>query len=470
MKYIFLFLSLLSLELMFAQDYMQGQLFVRTKMDNTLPLGKTKAITVYPPTIQKLISTYNITEIAAPFRTLNPDKLKGKEIISALHQTFVVYFENIKDTEKLIADLQQNESVVLVEKVPLMQHFYTPNDPQFASQWNLATIQADLAWNLYLGNIQTRVAIVDDAVLTTHQDLAPNIWTNPNEIAGDGIDNDLNGYIDDTNGWDAADNDNNPIPPAASASNSVFTHGTHCAGIAAAKTDNGVGIASISCQVKIIPVKCNNDATPGPTLPAAYQGLTYAISVLPNVISLSWGGPVYSATNQALFDLAYTNNITVIAAAGNSNTNSPMYPASYNHVISVAASDQNDVKASFSNYGPNIDVTAPGVDILSTLAGSNSSYGNLSGTSMACPLTAGLAALMLSMNPTLSPDDVEDCLKNTADNIYPLNSGYIGALGLGESMPFMPYNVFRDRLLPIFLHLQHKFVQVLPFNLRIIVI
>lgn len=416
---------------------MEGQLFVKVKNPSFLPVGKVKSPAVFPENLQKLVTTCKITEIAAPFRTLNPQKLKGKDLITALHQTFVIYFENVAETDKLIAELQKNEAIAWVEKVPLMQHFYTPNDPQFASQWNLAKIQADLAWNIWQGGTQTRVAIVDDAVLTTHQDLAPNIWTNPNEIAGDGIDNDLNGYIDDVNGWDAADNDNNPIPPAASASNSVFTHGTHCAGIAAAKTDNATGIASISCQVKIIPVKCNNDATPGPSLPAAYGGLTYAISVLPNVISLSWGGPAYSATNQTLLDLAYANNITVIAAAGNSNSSSPMYPASYNHVISVAASDPTDLKASFSNYGPTIDVTAPGVNILSTLAGSNSSYGNLSGTSMACPLTAGLAALMLSMNPTLSPDDVENCLKNTADNIYPLNSGYIGALGAGRINAFL---------------------------------
>ena len=436
MKYIFLILSLLSLQLVFAQDYLQGQLFVRTKANNSLPLGKIQASPLYPKEIQALISAYKITEITAPFRTLNPQKLKGKELILALHQTFVIYFEKVAETDKLIADLQQNPDVILVEKVPLMAHFYTPNDPQFASQWNLAKIQADLAWNIGQGNTQVRLAIVDDAVLTMHQDLSPNIWTNPNEVAGDGIDNDLNGYIDDTNGWDAADNDNNPIPPAASASNSVFTHGTHCAGIAAAKTDNATGIASISCKVKIIPVKCNNDTTPGPSLPAAYAGLTYAISVLPHVISLSWGGPGYSAINQSLLDLAYANNITVIAAAGNSNSSSQMYPAAYNHVISVAASDQNDLKASFSNFGPTIDVTAPGVDILSSLAGSSSSYGNLSGTSMACPLTAGLAALMLSMNPTLSPDDVEDCLKNTADDIYPLNAGYIGALGAGRINAF----------------------------------
>ncbi|MEM7035838.1 MAG: S8 family serine peptidase, partial [Bacteroidota bacterium] len=271
----------------------------------------------------------------------------------------------------------------------------------------------------------------------THQDLAPSIWINPGETPGNLIDDDGNGYVDDVNGFDVADNDNDPNPPLGAATNSVYTHGTHCAGIAGAATDNSTGIASIGFGVKLIGVKCNFDATPGPTLPAAYDGVTYAIAAQPEIMSLSWGGPAYSATNQILIDLAYANNIVVVAAAGNSNVNTPMYPASYNHVISVAATDASDVKASFSNFGPTIDVSAPGVAILSTLAGSNSSYGNLSGTSMACPLVAGLAGLMKSANPNLTVDQVDSCLKATADNIDAQNPGFVGQLGAGRINAFL---------------------------------
>lgn len=383
-----------------------------------------------------ILQAYQIREMACPFLPLNPTKLAGREKIEVLHRTYRIRFNEHGLTQDLRAYLLNLPMTELVEGVPLTQTFYTPNDPQLASQWNLSLIDAAGAWNLSFGNAAVRVAVVDDAVLTTHQDLAPSIWVNPNEIAGNNLDDDGNGYIDDVSGWDAADGDNNPNPPIGSASSSVYTHGTHCAGIVGAATDNGVGIASIGFGIKLIPVKCNNDATPGPTLPASYDGLTYAITLVPEVISLSWGGPGSSSTNQVLLDVAYANDIVVVAAAGNSNVNTPMYPASYNHVISVAATDPSDLKAGFSNYGATIDVSAPGVNILSTLAGSNSDYGQLSGTSMACPLVAGLCGLMRSFNPAKTVDEIETCLKTTADPLDALNPGYTGQLGAGRIHAF----------------------------------
>ncbi|MCL4103839.1 UNVERIFIED_CONTAM: hypothetical protein GTU68_029156 [Idotea baltica] len=179
-------------------------------------------------------------------------------------------------------------------------------------------------------------------------------------------------------------------------------------------------------------VKSKLDATSGGSLQAPYQGVQYVIATGADVINMSWGGPSYSATYQALFNLAYANGIVNVAAAGNSSTSAPMYPASYDHVISVGATDPSDAKASFSNFGATIDVMAPGSNIYSTLAGSNSSYGNLSGTSMASPLVAGLAGLMLSYDPTLDPDGLEDCLENTCDNINALNPNFIGSIGAGR--------------------------------------
>lgn len=400
--------------------YVDGQLFWRVKANEQAVLT------------DSLLAAYQIQAVEAPFQKLNSKKLSGKHEIAILHRTYRVRFGNYQSVDALAAYLNTLGETEFVEKVPLVKTFYTPNDAQFSTQYNLATINATAAWNLSFGNPNVRVAVVDDAVLTSHQDLAPSIWVNPVEIPGNNIDDDGNGYIDDVSGFDVADNDNNPSPPAAFASSAVFTHGTHCAGIVGAATDNSVGIGSIGFGLKIIPVKCNNDATPGPTLPAAYDGVIYAISVLPEVISLSWGGPAFSATNQTLIDLAYANGIIVVAAAGNSNVNTPMYPASYNHVISVAATDQSDVRANFSNFGPTIDVAAPGVGILSTLAGNNADYGNLSGTSMACPLVAGLCGLMKSYNPAKTVDQIDSCLQATADNIDLQNPAYIGQLGAGR--------------------------------------
>jgi len=151
-----------------------------------------------------------------------------------------------------------------------------------------------------------------------------------------------------------------------------------------------------------------------------------------DVISLSWGGSGFSATGQTVIDYANAKGIVVIAAAGNSNVNTRMYPAAYNNVISVAATDQNDKKAVFSNYGSWIDIAAPGVDIWSTVTGGVDKYDYMSGTSMACPLVAGLCALMRSQNKRISPVDIEKCLKNNADNINSLNIAYPNLLGAGR--------------------------------------
>lgn len=386
-----------------------------------------------------LQNRYGITQLERPFDHLakNEQQLKGGFWAQALSHTYRVHFTANSLRNEFIQTLEGFPEVVFAEAIPQNHIFpYTPNDPDLPNQWGLSKVQAFDAWDLAQGGPSVTIAIVDDAVRLTHQDLAGNIWSNPNEIPNNNLDDDNNGYIDDINGWDAADNDNNPAPPAASVSNSVFTHGTHCAGIAAGVTDNNTGIASMAFEAKIIAVKCNNDATPGPFLPAAYDGVSYAIAAGADVISMSWGGAASSIVNQNIMNLAHANGIVLVAAAGNADVSSPMYPASYTHVVNVGATNTNDQKASFSNYGATIDVMAPGDQIYSTLAGSDQSYGYLSGTSMACPLVAGLSALMLSYDPGIDPDSLEGCLKSTCDNIDAANPTYIGQLGAGRVNAF----------------------------------
>lgn len=320
---------------------------------------------------------------------------------------------------------QLKKYIEYIEPIPQYEFFYTPNDLN-SSQWNLSKINAELAWDESTGN-GALIAIVDDAVEISHSDLNANIWTNPNEIAGNGIDDDGNGFIDDLNGWDVANGDNDPSPPST-ATSSYFAHGTHCAGIASVVTDNNNGISSIGFNAKIVPVKIGDDANS--MLVAAYSGVNYAIEIGADVISMSWGGGAYSITYQTIFDYAYSQGITCVAAAGNSNTSTPMYPASYNHVISVGSTDISDSKSSFSNYGPTIDVMAPGSSIFSTVP--NNSYGFKSGTSMACPLVSGIVALMISKNAQLTPDEIEQCLASTCDNIDVQNPSYVGNIGGGR--------------------------------------
>lgn len=406
------------------QHYTDGQVYVKIK--NTYPIGKFTGRTVDKnnvPQLKGLIEKYGITKVMRPFYD---------ERSVDLSQTYRVYFSNINKVDELMAELGRNTTVQYAEKVPLLKYFLTPNDLGTQSysngRWALFRINAQAAWDVTTGSTSTKIAIVDNAVQTNHTDLSANIWVNPNEVAGNGIDDDNNGYIDDINGWDAGDDDNNPNPP-----NTAFDHGTHCAGIASGTTANNTGIASIGYRCKIIAVKATANAAGENSVSNGYDGVFYAYKANADVISMSWGGQGSSQTEQTMFNTIYNAGIVLIAAAGNDNTQTIFYPAGYNNVISVASTGNNgsnDQKSSFSNYGTWIDISAPGESILSTVP--TNQYANLSGTSMACPLVAGLAGLIVSINPNLTPAQIENCLESTADNIDASNSSYIGRLGAGR--------------------------------------
>lgn len=368
--------------------------------------------------------------------------LKSKVLgIEAIEKTFQIDDPILNTCYKL--KLEKNTSIQEVEealtalslveyceKVPIHYTSLIPNDYTTA-QWNLAAINAPNAWDITTGDTNIVIAIVDDAVRLSHEDLQANLWTNFNEIPNNGIDDDLNGYVDDIHGYDVANYDNNPAPPST-ATNGHFSHGTHCAGIATGTTNNGIGMASIGYHCRLMAVKTKRDASLGSSLQAALSGMEYAIAAGANVVSMSFGSYRGSATYQLLIDYGTAQGIVFVAAAGNDHSTAPMYPASYRHVISVGATQLGDAKAGFSNYGATIDVMAPGQGIYSCLAGGDQAYGTLSGTSMACPLVAGLVGLMLSKNKELPPAVIEQCLKSTCDNIDAANVSYIGNLGAGR--------------------------------------
>ena len=372
------------------------------------------------PQLRSLTEEYGITTWKKAAVLNDPELLRW----------YRIEFTEAHQVGALMEALQNLPGVTMVERVPIMKHFLTPNDIS-GNQYYLPLIDAEDAWDNTTGDPNIVVAIVDDAVLITHEDLQPNLWQNTGETPGNGIDDDNNGYVDDINGWDVSDNDNNPNPPA-SATNSNFTHGTHCAGIACAATDNGIGIAGMGWDVSLMAVKCKPNGASGPTLPDVWEGVQYAIAAEADVISMSWGGQGSSSFNQQIINTAVNNGIVCVAAAGNDDTDTQFFPAAYQNVIAVGASNSQDQKASFSNYGSYIDVMAPGVNILSTLAGSTSSYGYQSGTSMACPLVSGLCGLMLSANPNQTPAQIEQCLENGCENINAQNPNYVGQMGAGR--------------------------------------
>ncbi|MSR48371.1 MAG: peptidase S8 [Planctomycetes bacterium] len=245
----------------------------------------------------------------------------------------------------------------------LVEAFHVPNDPSYGSQWGPPKIACEAAWDLETGAASTVIAIVDTGVDKNHGDLAAKLLP----------------------GYDFVNNDSDPDDDNG--------HGTHCAGIAAARTNNGVGIAGVGYDCSVMPVKVLNSGGSG-AWDGVANGINWAADNGADVISMSLGGSSGSSTVEAAVNYAWGLNVLVVAAAGNSGSTAPSYPAWYANCIAVASTDSNDTRSSFSNYGSWVDVAAPGRDIYATYDGN--SYATLSGTSMACPHVAGEAGLLWS--------------------------------------------------------------------------
>ena len=302
-----------------------------------------------------------------------------------------------------------------------------PRDPRFMDQWALANsgqrggkqgadISAGLAWAKTTGNKDLVVAVLDTGVDYTHEDLVENMWIRPATLPP--YHDDQLGTIDDVNGFNAIDNASDPMDDNG--------HGTHCAGIIGAEGENDKGIAGVNWTVKIMPLKFMNAGGSG-TTKDAIEAINYVIArkkagVNVRIISASWGSTQKSRALGEVIRKAYENDILFVAAAGNSSTNNdrlPHYPSSYDNVISVAALDRNDQLATFSNFGAkSVAIAAPGVDILSTWLGDE--YEEKSGTSMATPVVAGVAALVLAEHPEMTVEQLRKKLVASTDPIVAL--------------------------------------------------
>ncbi len=340
--------------------------------------------------LQPIINTYQINRVRKSFHF-------APEI--ELQQTYRIYFNEITKAEELIQYLEKNEIVDYAEKVPYLTKSLTPNDMgtnNFTNgTWALFKINAQQAWDITTGSTSIRVAVVDDAVQVTHPDLSANMLA----------------------GRDVADGDNDPNPP-----NTNYSHGTHVAGIVSAASNNGIGVASIGFNIKIVPIKATNNVN---SITDGYEGVTWARTNGCDVINMSWGGPGASTTGQNIINAAYNAGITLVAAAGNDGDQTVNYPAAYTNVISVANTQQSDARAATSTYGSTIDISAPGSNIRSTVP--NNTYAIYSGTSMASPLVAGLCGLILSVNPNFTPTQVRNCLQTTVDPVTGANVALMGS-------------------------------------------
>ena len=292
----------------------------------------------------------------------------------------------------------------------------TPNDDAFTdgTLWGLhntgqssgvagADINAEPAWDLSVGSRQVVVAVIDSGTRITHQDLAPNMWQNLSEIAGNGVDDDANGFIDDISGIDAINHSGNPIDETG--------HGTHVAGTIGALGNGGGRHVGVAWEVQLMALKFLGSST-GFTSDAI-TCIEYAIAQGADIINASWGSSSFSVSLFNTIAVANQAGILFVAAAGNDGVNTDVvghYPSNFNlpNVISVAALDRTDSLAGFSNFGSStVDLGAPGVQIYSTHPQSDAAYAFSSGTSMASPHVAGVAALVKSLFPTINVTDLK---------------------------------------------------------------
>lgn len=404
-----LIVSLLLCNLAFSQTYspnfLDGTVMfklkknvqtVETLRESATEVVKYESLQDYPQ-LAKTFKNYDVTSLTRPSYYTNKEDLQ---------KIYRVKFNNYAQIDALVKELAQMEDVEFAEKEPIYKIDFVPNDPQHTgtTKWYHTLVGSETAWNTSLGSNAIKLAIVDNAVACGHTDLTTFKQR------------------------DVADNDNDATPPSVYSVDQGWSHGTHCAGLSTADVNNGIGIASLGGNVELIGIKATPNSGSSNSVYYSYDGVQWAISNGANIVSMSFGGPDASSAFQNLIN--NYPDVVFFAAAGNDGNTTVQYPGGYDNVICVGSVDGTDTRSSFSNYNgttPFVDIASPGGytsgGLQSTVytAGGNN-YAKMGGTSMATPFAAGLAGLMLSINPTLTPAQVESCLISTGVTI----SGNIG--------------------------------------------
>ncbi len=422
-------------------EYESGKIYVKMKNG------------IRPETSSRsFLAKIKFFEISAwPAAFFVPPNLVGGDELKKIYE---FRFSLHRDPQIVADAFNSDPEVEYAERIPMVKSYDIPNDSLYAGMSHLRQVQAEDAWDIFKGEDAAEeiiIAIVDSGVDWTHPDLIDNYWKNLGEdIDGDGstvvfdgtnwvldiddingIDDDENGYIDDLIGWNFT---------GATALDKIMIadpsgHGTHCAGLASATTNNNLGVASVAWNVTVMGTQ--HDADGGNAYEAnVYNGILYAARNGADIINCSWGANYYSRTHQEVIDVARQNGSYIVASAGNENNDEDHYPSAYQGVISVASVAVSDERAYYSCFGPSVDIASPGGDyyaggtLLSTEPGGM--YQRMQGTSMAGPVYCSVAALLMAYRPDFNHLQLASHLAGTAINIDDENPNYINKLGGGR--------------------------------------
>ena len=415
------------------------------KLDYTIENGIVKT---HLPEFNRLAEEYKFTNLERFIKDVKDLDWNDNGVY--IQNIYRIYLESNDNIEMALKALQQEKEIIIYAEYETKNRYYhIPNDPLYPLQWHLPQIFCPEVWDFTTGGEDIVVGIVDAGIKWNHPDLRDNIWINQPELdagmtinwatgtisGGNGIDDDGNGKVDDVIGYNFFGTDNNDSYQDYPAND----HGTHVAGCAGAVGDNETGVCGSALHIKLISSRHAPTTYDYPYVQDGYSGIIYCTDSGADVINCSWGGPGGGSTANNIVNYASSHGALVVTAAGNDNVehNSSYqdYPADCDNALCVAATDQNDVKTYFSDYGTPIDISAPGINIKSTII-EDDGYANYQGTSMASPIVAGVAALVKSMHPDITAYELRQRLMDTSDYIDNLNEGYEGLLGAGRVNAF----------------------------------
>lgn len=408
-----------------TKDYLPNTLIIKFKEGVSLDRATQSAT-------QELSTNGVSLTMLAPIFNDNP---KGNQALSNKNENelklfYLAKYQGGASIEKVINSLLGSDNIAYVEPSYVHTTWYTPNDVAYGTQFYLSQVKAPQAWEVLKNSSNVIIGIVDTGSEITHQDLAANIYYNTADPIN-GVDDDGDGFVDNYAGWDLCGAsastmipDNDPNVKSAAAD-----HGVHVSGIASAVSNNGIGVASLASNAKLLIVKAGADDAPK-SIYKGYEGIKYAADKGAHIINCSWGGAGGGQFGQDMVNYAISKGCLVVAAAGNSGNDYPIYPAAFDGVLAVANLNADDTKGSASNYGTYVDISAPGQGIYNTVYNNNYSY--YSGTSMAAPLVSSAAALLKAKYPSYTGIQIGEILRATADPIDSKNPTYANMLGRGR--------------------------------------